>query len=536
MMKMSFCTTARSLMKPQTRSILHQLLLLTMSLGKVFSLTTCILLYRSSMRARKILTLLSVRSNRSLKPLSARIALFFVLLVGTGSVLAQAWDTAVGAFEHAESSRTSLFGDASPFAVSQGEPIAEAETGLPGLWSVAIDRNGRVFALGGVLGDAAGAAPYIAGLDPHTRKQLWRTPLPMVEDEQVWNYPGGIGVHSNGFVYVAYAARIAKLDPDSGKVLGQIDLPTPNGLAHTSYNGFILLSDGMILTKSHHRKSDCPVQGFRAFIVCGFDGLPPSALVMIDPATMQIVWTGKAEELIGGRISAMRYQEREYIYLAGLDKLYRMRRIGKQLIADSHWGPVAYREGKETPGTTAIGFGDFVVIQTNALPTSAPMRVTAISQSNAAIRHSIRPFEGAGRQWSFTPSKASSDWAARRIYTSEAYGGFAALDFDPKKGFSVAWKAEQYTGSFITLLGRQNERTVVASDIGAADSDDYGSPKHTREDLIWRRASDGKQLGRAKGLPRNFGLTLTPTKSGAIYYATGSRGLWHVTPPSGKEP
>jgi hypothetical protein len=476
--------------------------------------------------------------NARWSPIFAKLALSLWLILGLPSAASaetRQWANAVGAFEHGGSDRTSLFSDADPFAASMGDPAGNLAAELPGVWSAAIDAKGRVFALGGVLGDLAAARPFVSRLDPATHQELWRTPLPMVEGQQVWNYPGGIGIHSNGFIYAAYAARMAKLDPASGKVLAQVDLPTPNGLAHSSYNGFILLSDGMILAKSHHRKPDCPVQGYRAFIVCGVDGLPPSALVMIDPASMQIIWTGRAEELIGGRITATRHRGKEYVYLAGLDKLYRMRRDGKRLISDEGWGPVPYREGKETPGTAAIGFGDFVVIQTNALPTSAPMRVTAISQADATILHSIRPFEGVARRWSFTPSKASSDWAARRIYTSEAYGGFAALDFDPAKGFSVAWKAEQYTGSFITLLGRAKDRVVVASDMGVADGDDYGSPKHSREDLVWRRASDGKELGRAKGLPRNFGLTLTPTQTGAIYYATGAKGIWYVTPPSGKQ-
>jgi hypothetical protein len=205
-------------------------------------------------------------------------------------------------------------------------------------------------------------------------------------------------------------------------------------------------------------------------------------------------------------------------------------------VKDESWGPVTHREGEETPGTAAIGFGDFVVIQTNLSSTEAPLRLTAISQADDTIRHSILPFEGGAKRRSFVPSKASSDWAERRIYTSEAYGGFAAFDFDPKRGFSVAWKAEQFTGSFITLLGPAKNRVIVASDMGAAETDEYGSPMHKVEDLVWRRASDGKELGRAKGLPRNFGLMLTPKRSGAIYYATGSKGLWYATPPSANLP
>lgn len=456
-----------------------------------------------------------------------------LFLFAAAPLLAKSWDPAVGAFEHADSARTGVFADAAPFAASVGDPQASTVAELPGLWSVAIDSMNRVFAFAGVVGDLSSAKPFVSQLDPINRRELWRTILPMVEGKDVWIYPGGIGIHANGYIYVAYAARLAKLDPASGKVLSFIDLPTPNGLAHSTYNGFIVLDDGMILTKSHHRKADCPIQGYRAFIICGVDGLPASALVMVDPDTMKIVWTGKAEELIGGRITATLFRNQEFIYLAGLDKLYRMRRVGTRLEPDRGWGPVTYREGKETPGTAAIGFGDFVVIQTNALPTSAPMRITAVSQADAARRFSAHPFAGSNVKWSFTPSKASSDWAARRVYTSEAYGGFAALDFDPKAGFSVAWKVEQYTGSFITLLGGEAERAVVATDMGVTEADDYGAPKHRQESLIWRRASDGKELGRAEKLPRNFGLTVTPSVNGEIYYATGAKGLWLITPPSG---
>lgn len=463
-----------------------------------------------------------------------KVSLGLIMLLSNGHLLAKSWDPAVGSFEHGDSARTGLFADALPFAASEGEPKASAVASLPGLWSVAIDGKDRVFAFAGVVGDLSTAKPFVSRLDPTSHRELWRTTLPMVEGKDVWIYPGGIGVHANGYLYVAYAARLAKLDPANGNVLSFIDLPTPNGLTNSSYNGFIVLNDGMIVTKSHHRKANCPSQGYRAFIVCGVDGLPASALVMIDPDRMKIIWTGEANELIGGRITATQFRGKEYVYLAGLDKLYRMRRDGARLVPDTGWGPVTYREGKETPGTAAVGFGDFVVIQTNALPTAAPMRITAVSQSNALQRFSVHPFVDSNAKWSFTPSKASSDWAARRIYTSEAYGGFAALDFDPERGFSVAWKAKQYTGSFITLMGKSAERVVVATDMGVAEADDYGAPQHRQEHLVWRRASDGTELGRAERLPRNFGLTLTPSQSGAIYYATGTKGLWYATPPTSK--
>jgi hypothetical protein len=445
---------------------------------------------------------------------------------------AAAWDPAVGSFEHAGSDRTGLFAAASPFAASVGEPAGRKVAELPGVWSTALDSQGRVFVLGGVIADSPDLTPFVSRHDPGQQREVWRARLPLPGGAEYWNYPGGIGVHRNGFVYVAYATRLAKLDPVSGDVLASVDLPAPNGVADTTYNGFIVLSDGTLVTKSHHRKPDCAVQGFRAFIVCGVEGLPPSAVVMVDPVDLKIRWSGQAEELIGGRITATRFRGREYVYLAGVDKLHRMRVAGRRLVKDTRWGPVAYREGRETGGTAAVGFGDWVVIQSNALPTPAPMRLVAVSQADAARRHDIHPFrENPVAGWSFMPSKASTDWEARRVYTSDAYGGFAALDFDPERGFSIAWRSGQYTGSFITLLGDRASRVVVATDIGAARPDAYGSPRYPSEQLVWRRADDGSEIGRVRDLPRNFGLTLVPTERGAVYYATGANGLWYVTPP-----
>ena len=61
---------------------------------------------------------------------------------------AAAWDPAVGSFEHAGSDRTGLFAAASPFAASVGEPAGRKVAELPGVWSAALDSQGRVFVLG----------------------------------------------------------------------------------------------------------------------------------------------------------------------------------------------------------------------------------------------------------------------------------------------------------------------------------------------------------------------------------------------------
>ncbi|GEM_PF-983392 len=446
------------------------------------------------------------------------------------------WAPAIGAFEHAQSSRTSLFDGVAPrFSTRGEEPIATIPT-MPGLWAAAFDAQGRGFALHGVIAEAPGVrGPAISRFDPETMREVWRVDLPMRDDPGLWNYPGGLGVHASGAVFVAYAARLAKLDPESGAVLALRDLPAPNGLLHSTYNGFIVLSDGMILAKSHHRQPDCPVQGFRAFIECGVDGLPASALALIDPSDLSIIWEGVAPELIGGRVSSTRFAGREYVYLAGANAVHRMIYDGRRLTLDPAWGPVAYRDGAETPGTAVVGFGDYVAVQNNALPTAAPMRVTVIAQADARDVYRIAPFADLGQLWSFMPSKVSTDAINGRLYSAEAYGGLAALELAGGQ-LRAVWRRPLRTGSFVTLMGDRANRVLVASDIGEAPIDRLGAPTHRTETARWLRAADGVELTHLSGLPRNFGLTLTPFGDGSLFYATRVQGLYRLRPPLPQTP
>ncbi|WP_230960856.1 hypothetical protein, partial [Erythrobacter donghaensis] len=60
--------------------------------------------------------------------------------------------------------------------------------------------------------------------------------------------------------------------------------------------------------------------------------------------------------------------------------------------------------------------------------------------------------------------------------------------------------------------------------------DGFGAPEHTREGLVWRNASDGSELYRVADLPRNFGLTLTPDRRGAVIFPTRTEGLFMFRP------
>lgn len=436
---------------------------------------------------------------------------------------------APAAFEHGGSDRTSVFAAPDPFARSATE-IRAHNPALRGAWNVAEGADGGLFALSGVLGGPD--RPMVTRLASDTLTTVWQTSLPLPDVAGLWNYPGAVAVHANGFVYAAYATRMAKLDPKTGAVVATVDLPAPNGPTNSTYNGFLILDDGMLLAKSHHRKAGCKAQGYRAFVECGVDGVAPSALVLIDPATMAIRWTGAAPELIGGRVSAMRFGGSSYVYLAGDTFVHRMRYNGGRLETDRGWGPVRYRVDGQTPGTAVVGFGDFVVIQNNAIPTRAPLSVTAIAQDDSRRVFTFAPFPARAEHWFFMPSKVSTDWTNRRVYTAAAFDGLTALDFDPRTGFRVAWRVPQPTGSFVTIVGSPKRRVLAAADMGSASADTLGAPIHQREALVWRDARTGRELARVPDLPRNFGLTLTPDRDGAMVYPTRADGVFRLRPPS----
>jgi hypothetical protein len=453
-----------------------------------------------------------------------------LLGAGCASTAARgAFDDASGAFEHGDATRAGVFPQAAPFASTGGAAEAlRAPAPMPGLWNVAFDRRGRGFALHGVLGGGAGQmTPTVSGFDPETLQEAWRTPLPLAGPD-LWNYPGSVAVHANGDVYVAYTCRMAKLDPATGRVLAVADLPAPNGLADTTYNGFTILSDGTIHTKSHHRKGDCPAQGYRAFIECGVDGLPASALVLLDPETLQRRWTGAAPELIGGRVTLARRGDRELVYLAGDTFVHRMVYDGRSLREDTSWPAVRYRDGAETPGTAVVVFGDQVVIQNNAIPTRAPLRVTFIAQDDPQRVRSVAPYPEAA--WSFMPSKVSADASLGLVYSADAHSGLAAIALEASGEPGVRWRAPYRTGSFLTLLGDAPARTMVISDIGEAPFDEFGAPRHMTETVHWLSARDGRRLASIPDLPRNFGLTLTPWTDGSIFMATRTSGLYRLRP------
>lgn len=89
-----------------------------------------------------------------------------------------------------------------------------------------------------------------------------------------WNYPGVVGLHGNGALIVVSGNTAAVLDPETGEIINQVDLPQDDP-AKGSYNGFVTTSDRILFTKALFRS--CDTVGSPTLLEC-LDrevGLPP---------------------------------------------------------------------------------------------------------------------------------------------------------------------------------------------------------------------------------------------------------------------
>lgn len=437
--------------------------------------------------------------------------------------IAGEWYPGPAAFEHGDSARSHLFRTiTAPSAMEVGlDAVVDHMTigGHPGVYNFAVRAPGEVYVLGGATSGGLGKSePYVARLDMAQGEEIWRTALPDQAfgeaGERVWTYPGVIAVHANGDVFAVQGNVLSRIDPATGELRGTLNLPIRGRVSDSAYNGFAALPGGLLVLKSHHRPPDCAVDGFRAFLSCGTGGASASVLAVVDPDSMDLLARADAPELIGGRITVTQHDGRDFVYAPGLDSVHRFEWADGTLDYDDEWGPVRYRSGRETPATAAAVLGDFVIVQSNALPTDVPSRLTAISQADPERRFDIQPF--ADRPRSMIPSMPSVDPDLGLVFATDGLaGGLTALRLDPERGFETVWRADQGSISFSALIGPEDGRILISSDIADGYRVDYA-----REAMVWRRASDGVELARSEPFARMGGTVLAPDCGGVVYAAS----------------
>lgn len=446
------------------------------------------------------------------------------------------WYDTVCPAEHMDSERSSVYRRASSHVrglAARGPVTVDVRTleGPRGGWPTVTRDEDELFVLHGSLAFRGFDGAQLSKVSVRDWAVRWTTRLMDIRETPDWSYPGAVGVHANGGVYVVWSWHAARIDPETGKILAKVDLPCGQEPKDVTYNGFVVLPDGHLLTKSLYRMPGSKENGFRALSRGGLVATP-SDIVVLDP-DLRIVASVKAPEHLLGRITTSAHRGRTFVYGAGRDSVFRYEWADGRLTLDPTWGPVRTRQEGEVPASAITASDGWIFLQGNAGPAPVPFTIHAISQDDSAVRHAVQPFPG--HPMSFNASKLTYDGENRRMYTTDGLiGKLAAYDFDAQRGFLPRWVVEQGSYSFLVLIGEKDERVLVATDIrdtwwswvirkGLSRWIPWLSYLIAKETVVWRDPDTGAELARSPELPG--GLAIIPGFDGAMFYATIRHGL-----------
>lgn len=447
------------------------------------------------------------------------------------------WYPSLEAFEHYDSGRSHVFPEATFGGSYSGNNIVNtlsSPTTYPSGYNMAYLDSDHAFIYGGGYGDVAGSiGAFVARVNPETLEPIWYNQLINTSLNGEWDYPGSMGILWNGFLYVSYGYRLAKLDK-TGRVIDTLILPTGDAEPkNTSFNGFNATADGVIVMKSVYRQMGCSIQGPDALLNCPDPSdVPSSILVSVNPKTMKVIDKITLPAPVGARPTISTFQGKNYVYLLEPTTAIRYEVKKGKFILDTSWNPGTITVSGQTLCTSFVVMNDWVVAQTNTLPASTALDVIAINQGDASLVYKLQPFAGdpipplvslafanqgpGGTQAiSWAPMSVSADPENNLIFASDSLPGeIAAITITPT-GLQTVWKANQTTTEFTTLIGPQDRRVLVGTDIPGPEI-----PGNNANDFaVWRNAATGQELARSPLLPAmTQGTMIQPYYNGDMFF------------------
>lgn len=448
------------------------------------------------------------------------------------------WYPSLSAFEHHNSGRSHVFAEAffgGSYKKKNHVKTEVSQQVYPSGYNMCYLDSKRIFIYGGGYGDEPGSiGAFVAQVNPRTLKPVWYNQLIDTAVNGQWDYPGSMGILADGYLYVSYGYRLAKLNPKTGKVIDSLELPTGGAEPqNTSFNGFNATSDGTIILKSVYRQAGCTLQGPDALLDCPDpQDVPSSILVSVNPKTMRVIDSITLPAPVGARPTIGRFRGKEYVYLLEPSTAIRYGILEGRFILDQTWNPGTITLSGQTLCTSFSVINDWVVAQTNTLPASTPLSVIAIHQGDASKIYTLEPFAGdlipplveaafatqgpGGVQAvSWAPMSLSADAENNLIYATDALPGKMAALKITSSGLKVVWKADQTTTEFTALIGSKNKRVLVGTDIPGIEI-----PGHNQHDFaVWRDAATGRELARSPLLPTmTQGTMIQPFYNGNMFY------------------
>lgn len=448
------------------------------------------------------------------------------------------WYPSLEAFEHYNSGRSHVFPQASfggsYFGDNAISTLDSAEIYPSGYNMSYLDAN-RAFIYGGGYGDESGSiGAFVAQVDPTSLKAIWYKQLIDTKANGEWDYPGSMGILSDGYIYVSYGYRLTKINPSNGQIIATLILPTGGAeSANTSFNGFNATSDGTIVMKSVYRQAGCTLQGPDALLNCPDPSdVPASILVSVNPNTMQVIESTTLPAPVGARPTITNFQGQNYVYLLEPTTAIRYLVANGKFTLDTSWNPGTITLAGQTLCTSFVVINNWVVAQTNTLPSATALSLIAINQTNASTQFKLQPFlndpipplielafataaAGNTQALSWAPMSVSADPEHNLIYASDSLPGEIAAVAISESGLQTVWKANQTTTEFTTLIGSTESRVLVGTDIPGAEI-----PGNNRHDhAVWRNAATGQEIARSALLPAmTQGTMVQPYYAGNMFY------------------
>lgn len=385
-------------------------------------------------------------------------------------------------------------------------------TRVNGRWNVmVIERDPGEFFLAGTMAAFVGPAPFgwVERIDAESLEPLASSPeLPC--GDHVWC--GAVLAHHAGSLFNVNGSYLHRLDPDC-TVTGEVELP-----ADEAHNGLLALADGSLITKDLR-----------------LAGHGPSTLTRIDPDSLEVM----GEPLVlpegsMGRIAADRSPDGEFVYVPGIEHLWRVRVDGERWELDQDWRPEYRNEGGpnglawdtclsggsawvmddgDIPGIRAIfdqrpngRFGDLApraLSWQHPAPWAGPQRLLRVDIASGQV-DSVTPFGTPGGGIIAPPVHVPEHCVT--VCWDSINGGLAAVNDDD---LSVRWLLPEVRATMQPVVFPESGELVINDFTGEGD------------DLIVVDVDTGEMLSRVEtGSRLANGMFLSPGSGGDVFYCS----------------
>ena len=378
-------------------------------------------------------------------------------------------------------------------------------------WNVmVIQREKNEFFLGGTMPYFNGPKPYgwVQKINSDSLEVLNESPqLPC--GDHVWC--GAIAAHENGSIIKVNGSFMHVLSPECEVILEK-ELPI-----NQAHNGLLILSDGTIVTKD-----------------CRLENQQNSTITRLDPNTLELLHEPFAlPEGSMGRIASDLNDDGEFIYIPGIERIWRIKVLPDALELDEDWQP-QYRNANQSQGLAwdgCISEGSLWVMDNGDIesvrsiygvnPNGRVAENTHLSWRNPA------PWKGRQRLIKF--DLISGEKTSIEPFDKEGGGIIAPPVNVPEYEMCIAWDSINGGLAGISTTDRKLEvswqldmrptmQPVIFPESGELVINNF---ENGEDELIVVDIATGELLSRAKVNARLAnGMFLTPGFNRDIFYCT----------------